>query len=118
MDLERHIAQIKACVRPGGHVFINTNMPTMGNMLRWQYEDYTLKILYPPTLLRSILQRQGFTVLDGGITSYYSHYLQWFSWRTAIYHLWGIWNIFRRGAPRGLDARAGWVLAVKAVPEN
>lgn len=115
-DIERHIAQIKAHVRPGGYIFINTNMPTMGNMLRWQYEDYTLRILYPPALLQSMLERHGFAVVDSGVTPYYTHYLQWFSWRTAIYHLWGIWNVLRRGAPQGLDARASWVLAVKSAP--
>lgn len=116
MDLERHISQIKARVRSGGHIFVNTNMPTMGNMLRWQYEDYTLKVLYPPALLRNILERQGFRIVESGVTPYYTHYLQWFSWRTAVYHLWGIWNVLRPGAPPGLDARASWVLAVKAAP--
>lgn len=116
-DIEKHISQIWTRVRPGGFVFINTNMPSMGNMLRWQYEDYTLRVLYAPTVLQKILERQGFETVSRGVTPYYWHYLQWFSWRTAIYHLWGIWNVLRPGAPPGLDARAGWILARKSASD-
>jgi SAM-dependent methyltransferase len=112
-DFDAHLAQFKHHVTDGGYVYIQSNLPTLGNCLRWQYEDYTHNVFYHPKSIQTMLMRNGFSVVSSGINPSYSHYLEWFTVGESIPLLWGLWNIALPWAPRGLNARSSWVLARK-----
>lgn len=109
--LAEHIAQIRHKVTAGGYVYVYSALPTLGNILRWQYEDYTVNVLYSEQTVRNILLKSGFEIVDSGITEEYRHYLRWYTRKEALFHLWGVWNLLSPRGPRGLDARAFWILA-------
>jgi hypothetical protein len=110
-DFKTHLKDIRQRIRPDGLIYICTTAPTLGNSLRWQYEDYTHNVLYSETSLIDTLTREGFSILDKGITDFYQNFLDHYNWRDRLFHCWGLWNGLRRNAPRGLDARAFWILA-------
>lgn len=112
-DFASHIADIAQMVAKGGYVFVCTNRPTLGNALRWQYEDYTHNVLYSSAVLRKSFEDSGFSVVDSWLSDFYQTYLDYYSANERFYHLFGIWNLLKPGAPRQLDARSNCVLARK-----
>lgn len=112
-DFRKHLKDIKKNLTPGALVYICTTAPSLGNSLRWQFEDYTHNVLYSETVVFEILKTEGFSIIENGITDFYTHFLNHYTFRDRIFHRWGIWNVFKKNAPKGLDARAFWVLAKK-----
>lgn len=112
-DLPGHLDQFIERLNDGGYVYIYTARPTLGNTLRWQYEDYTMSVMYDQSYVHKLVTDRGFQVIDQGVTEEYRHYLRWFTVKEALPLLWGIWNLFLPNRPRGLDAKAFWLLAKK-----
>lgn len=112
-DLRAHLAEVRDHVTAGGYVFISTNTPTLGNALRWQYEDYTHNVFYHPETVTSALEANGFSIVASGLTSFYRHFLDWYTPQERLYYRWGLWHLLNPRGPRGTDARSGWVLARK-----
>lgn len=112
-DFNKHLQDIKSYLNPGGWMYICTTAPSLGNSLRWQYEDYTHNVLYSQDVVANTLKKHDFTIVDKGYTGFYSNFLKHYSFRDKIFHSWGLWNVFFRGRPKALDARAHWILARK-----
>jgi len=112
-DLAEHFRHLSKLVNDGGYAYIYTAKPSLGNTLRYQYEDYTLHVLYDEKYLIKLLRANGFEIIARGDSKEYSHYLKFFDWREALPLLWGVWNLLIPHGPGGVDARAYWVLARK-----
>lgn len=112
-DFERHLQDISRYLNPGGFIYICTTAPSLGNSLRWQYEDYTHNVLYSQESVVNTLKRNGYDIMDTGYTDFYPHFLKHYGFRDRAFHRWGIWNRLKPGVPKSLDARAHWVLARK-----
>ena len=112
-DFEKHLIDIEKYINPNGLIYICTTAPSLGNTLRWQYEDYTHNVLYSKNLVVDILKKNNFTIIDSGYTDFYPHFLDHYLLRDKVFHSWGIWNLLRKNGPRGLDARAYWILATR-----
>lgn len=112
-DFQKHLQDINTRLHPGGWMYICTTEPSLGNSLRWQYEDYTHNVLYSQQVVADTLEKNNFTVVDSGNTEFYSNFLKHYSLRDRIFHSYGIWNALFSGRPKNLDARAYWILARK-----
>lgn len=113
-NFDEHLRDINHYLQPNGIVYICTTAPSLGNSLRWQYEDYTHNVFYSRKVVEEILERNNFTILEKGYTDFYPNFLRHYSFRDKLFHCWGIWNLLRAGAPKNLDARAHWILARKS----
>ncbi len=113
-DFKTHLKDIEKYLQANGLIYICTTAPTLGNSLRWQFEDYTHNVLYSKKIIEDTLVGEGFSIIESGMTDFYPHFLDHYSWKDRFFHRWGLWNIWRTNGPRGLDARAVWVLAKKA----
>jgi SAM-dependent methyltransferase len=114
-DFRKHFRGLARKVAPGGLVYIYSALPTLGNALRWQYEDYTFNVLYSPSVISAVLAENGFRQVDYGESSEYRHFLRFFTPSEAAVHLYGVWNRLMPGGPRDFSARAFWILARKIV---
>jgi SAM-dependent methyltransferase len=114
-DFKTHLKDIHQRIRPGGLIYICTTAPSLGNSLRWQYEDYTHNVLYSEKTVTDTLENEGFSILDRGTTEFYPHFLDHYDLRDRIFHSWGVWNGLRKNGPKGLDAKAFWILAKRSI---
>lgn len=112
-DFQKHFEQMKDRIADNGYVYIQSALPSLGNTLRYQYEDYTYNVLYSEDYVRGVLEESGFEVVDSTRTEEYRCFLRYFSTREALPLLWGLWNAVLPGKPRDLSARAFWLLARK-----
>lgn len=61
-DLPRFARSLRRVVAPGGTVYVSFIAPTLGFLLRWQHDEYTVNRLYTTeTMARSFVQ-EGFTL--------------------------------------------------------
>jgi SAM-dependent methyltransferase len=112
-DFDKHLKDINQYLRQDGLIYICTTAPSLGNSLRWQFEDYTHNVLYSQEVVAATLIKNNFSVIDKGYTDFYDNFLKYYTLKDKIFHSWGIWNILRKGRPKNLDARAHWILAKK-----
>jgi 2-polyprenyl-3-methyl-5-hydroxy-6-metoxy-1,4-benzoquinol methylase len=59
-DLGRLACAIKALLVPGGAVYVSFVPPTLGTMIRWQFDEYTYRNLYQPETMARCFLGQGF----------------------------------------------------------
>ncbi|MGH9371973.1 MAG: class I SAM-dependent methyltransferase [Vicinamibacterales bacterium] len=62
LDLQRFARSLRKILVPGGVVYVSFVAPTLGFLLRWQHDEYTVNRLYTTeTMARSFVQ-EGFTL--------------------------------------------------------
>lgn len=62
LDLPRFLVDIKKIMPTDGMVIVQSILPTLGTMLKYQWHDYNLLVLYPLTRLTDNFRDQGFDV--------------------------------------------------------
>lgn len=80
LDIGRFLAQLTTILNKGAIVLIcGFKSPTLGEAIRWQFDDYTFPTLYNPETMMRIFREQGFSLIvrfyDG--TYHYNSFIRW-----------------------------------------
>lgn len=58
-DLRAFTRDLTAVLAPDGAAYVSWTQPTLGTMLRWQFDDYTYLALYPRPVMEEAFARAG-----------------------------------------------------------
>lgn len=64
-DLDPFVASLRAILKPGGHVLVETIMPTLGEVFWWQQMEYKFPIIYSQETLEKYFYKHGFSLMAG-----------------------------------------------------
>jgi ubiquinone/menaquinone biosynthesis C-methylase UbiE len=61
LDMSQFLERLKPLLNPGALIVVNgSTEPSLGTMLRFQYDDYAYLVLYDPGALKDIFSKNGF----------------------------------------------------------
>lgn len=83
VDLRGFTASLAELVRPRGHVYVSSVVPTLGCFLRWEFDEYTYNVLVRAEVLDEAFVAAGFieqTRYDDGAYDYRAHW----SWKRRL----------------------------------
>lgn len=64
-NLDEFVASLKPLLNEGGHVLLETIMPTLGDVLWWQQMEYKFPIIYSQETLEKYFYKHGFSFTAG-----------------------------------------------------
>ncbi len=63
--LDEFVASLRAILNRGGHVLVETIMPTLGDVLWWQQMEYKFPIIYSQETIEKYFYKHGFSLIAG-----------------------------------------------------
>lgn len=64
-QLDRFVGSLKDVVGPGGHVLVETIMPSLGEVYWWQQMEYKFPIIYSQETIEKFFYKHGFSFVAG-----------------------------------------------------
>lgn len=117
LELERFAGEIARVTRPGGHLYVSWSTPTLGCMMRWQFDDYTYLVLMPDAVVAGALERAGFTEVASYVDARYDYRDALPLRRRLVLDPIALW--YRARAPRhGVDRTLDQVVTARIFRRN
>jgi 2-polyprenyl-3-methyl-5-hydroxy-6-metoxy-1,4-benzoquinol methylase len=64
-DLDRLVTSLRKILNEGGHVLVETIMPTLGEVFWWQQMEYKFPIIYSQETIEKFFYKHGFSFVTG-----------------------------------------------------
>lgn len=77
LDLRKFASSLARAVNPGAAVFVSTFLPSLGTMLRWQFDEHLFPWLYNPETIARVFAEHGF-ILENRYEGQRLHYMESF----------------------------------------
>jgi SAM-dependent methyltransferase len=77
LDLRKFAASMVRAAKPGAVVFVSSYLPSLGTMLRWQFDEHFVPVLYNPETIARAFAEYGF-ILENRYEADRLHYMEGF----------------------------------------